>query len=216
MHDQPSKHFRWVGQPSEEELLGITVSMPRHRAPVSARAGQEPPPRPAVTAPSPPRRLRGRDILAVAAAAGVVALILGGAGGGFRFPSSGSAAPEASKELPGRIAVDHDDLGSLPRSASTPQQDRGGRTAEEQPRERGSNPREQDDPTPPGGGGAGGGGGGGGGEPADPPLLEANAPLVGTVTVDEPDLPAADSLPPAPEVPQADEVLPETPTVSLP
>src|SRR5688500_5914414 len=96
MNPQPSKQFRWVGQPSEEELLGIPVSTMRHRERGSVRAAPAPPPRHVVLVPSRTRRLNARDVLTVLAGAAVVWLALGGAGAGFRFSESTPLAAEAT------------------------------------------------------------------------------------------------------------------------
>jgi hypothetical protein len=60
--------------------------------------------------------------------------------------------------------------------------------------------------------------GGGGGEEKTKPLLEATIPGVGTVTVDQPEVPSLADVdaPTLPKLPDTGDLLPETPTVSLP
>jgi hypothetical protein len=216
--DQPSKQFRWVGQPSEEELLGIPVATTRQRKCIAVSAAPKPPARQVVIAPSPTRRLHARDVLTVLAVGAVVWLVLGGAGAGFRFPGSAPAVAEATDRDTGSVVLDREELGSLPRTLPT--QTVGASTSEDQkPEDRGSNSGGKNDPAPPGGGDGGGGGSGGGGgdNPTTSPLAQVTLPGVGTVTVEEPDLPRPDtSQIPVPELPVAEDVLPETSTVTLP
>jgi hypothetical protein len=212
MNQQPSKQLRWVGQPSEEELLGIPVSATRRRPQVTVRTAQAPPVREVVTAPSPVRGMQARELLTVLAVAGLVWLMLGGAGAGSRFWGMAPVAPEASAQGSGQVVVDRRELGSLPRAVPSSSQDRGDRTFPSGTAEgRGSTPGGKDEPRPPGGGS--GGGGSGSDKPSDPPLVQATLPVVGTVTLDEPETLA---LPEVPELPSPSDVVPETPTVPLP
>jgi hypothetical protein len=212
MNQQPSKQLRWVGQPSEEELLGIPVSATRRRTQVTVRTAQAPPVHEVATAPSPVRGIQARELLTVLAGAGLVWLMLGGAGSGSRFWGTAPVAPEASAQGPGQVVVDRRELGSLPRATPSPSQDRGDRISPSGTAEgRGSTPGGKDEPSPPGGGS--GGGGSGSDKPSDPPLVQATLPVVGTVTVDEPETPA---LPEVPALPSPSDVVPETLTVPLP
>jgi hypothetical protein len=209
MNPQPSKQFRWIGQPSEEELLGIPVSTRHHHRGV-VRAAQAPPARRVVIAASPARRVRARDFLTVLGAGVIIWLVLGGAGAGFRSSGATPLAPEATDRTAHRVQVDRRELGSLPRMLP-PSQEPGSRG---QPGRRandhGAKPGDKDKPAPPGGGG--------GNDPTDPPLVEATLPVVGTVTVDDPGVypPDAPELPQVHDLPPVGDVLPETPTVPLP
>jgi hypothetical protein len=206
---QPSKQFRWIGQPSEEELLGIPVVSKPHQERTAVRAAPLPATRRAALAPSPARRFRVRDVATVLGLVVVMWLVLGGAGAGFRFPGSEAAPLEAHDPDPGFVVLDRNELASLPRAVpSAPGRERGGDGGSKAD-DRGSKPG-GDDSNPPGGGG----GGGGGGDPADPPLVQATLPIVGTVTVEDPGLDEA--LSPLPEVPETDDVLPGTSTLPLP
>jgi hypothetical protein len=214
---QPSRRFRWIGQPSEEELLGVPV-VGRHREHAAVRPARVPPERQVVITPAPTRRFSVRDVLTLLALGAIAALAVVGAGPGFLVPGSAAAPLEATEAAPGSV-VDRAELGLLPRAVPS-----GGRAGREDGRKAGSKPKKkQNDPPGGGGGGAGGGGGGGGAgggggggdnpAPAEPPLLEAHLPVVGTVTVDEPDLPLPEAE--APPLPDTDEVVPETPASTL-
>jgi hypothetical protein len=112
--------------------------------------------------------------------------------------------------VPGQV-VDRQKLGSLPRAVPSSSQDDGARISQSGTVEdRGPKSESQNEPSPPGGGG---GEGGASDNPSDPPLVEATLPVVGTVTVDEPELPTA---PEVPELPVSGDGVPETPTVPLP
>jgi hypothetical protein len=200
MNPQPSKQFRWIGQPSEEELLGIPVS-PRHRRRAVERAAQAPPARRVVIAALPARRLGARDFLTVLGTVMIIWLVLGGAGAGFQSSGATPVAPRATDPAPELIHLDRAELGTLPRAAPSPQDAEipsrpGGRA-----RDRGFNADQKDDPGPPVG--SGGSGSGGVDKLAETPLVEATLPVVGTVTVEEPELPLleAPELPPLPELP---------------
>jgi hypothetical protein len=210
MNPRSSKQLRWLGQLSEEELLGIPVSRQR-RTQVAVRAAQAPPVRDVAIPTSPVRRLQVRDALTVLAVAGLVWLMLGGVGAGSPFGGSAPVAPEAYAFGPGQVAVDRRELGSLPRPVPPSSQDRGDRASASGTAEvPGSKPGGKDEPSPPGGGG---GGGGGGDNPTDPPLVQATLPVVGTVTVEEPELPV---LPEVQELPLVGDIELDTSTVPLP
>ena len=194
MNPQPSKRFRWVGQPSEEELLGIPVSTRHHRGPV--RAAQPPPTRRVVIAAPPARRGRAGDLLTVLAAVALLWLALGAAGGGFRSSGATPVAPQARDGTAHHVDVDRRELGALPRTLprSKEPERRGqpGRRADDH----GSKLGDKDKAHPPGGAGDGAE------TPAERPLVEATLPVVGTVTVEEPELPPleAPEPPPVPEL----------------
>jgi len=209
MNPQPSKQFRWIGQPSEEELLGIPVS-PRHRHRAVARAAQAPPARRVVIAALPARRLGARDFLTVLGTVMIIWLVLGGAGAGFQSSGATPVAPRATDPAPELVHLDRAELGTLLRTVPSPQDaeipSRPGSRARD-----GSKADQKDDPSPPVGSGGSGGGGAGVDKPAKTPLVEATLPVVGTVTVEEPELPLleAPELPPLPE-------LPDLPDLTLP
>jgi hypothetical protein len=210
MNPQSSKQLRWLGQLSEEELLGIPVSRQR-RTQVAVSVAQAPPVRDVAIPPSPVRRLQIRNALTVLGVAGLVWLMLGGVGAGSPFGGSAPVAPEAYAFGPGQVVDDRRELASLPRPVPLSSQDRGERTsASGTAEDRGSMPGGKDEPSPPGGGG---GGGGGGDTPTDPPLVQATLPVVGTVTVEEPELTA---LPEVPELPLLGDIELDTSTVPLP
>ena len=196
MNPQPSKRFRWVGQPSEEELLGIPVSTRHHRGPV--RAAQPPPARRVVVAPPPARRRRAADFLTVLGTALVIWLVLGGAGASFQSSGATPVAPKATDPAPELVHVDRAEPGPLPRTILPPPQEEAG---EPRPGRRAESPGpksgRQDDPVP-----SPGGAGGGAETPAERPSVEATLPVVGTVTVEEPELPPleAPEPPPVPEL----------------
>ena len=216
---QESKQVRWMGRPSEEQLLGL------HRPRRELNVSFEPPP-PAewgLTEPSPAegtgaatrrRRLGPRDVVALAAVAAVVWLAVR-SGDGLPFRSSGPPAPAAAGNVvkttlaPNRL--------DLQRTATRPVADaRSAKTGNGQKRQNGqktdkgaTGPRGNDGDPPTGGGG---------GDEKTRPLAQATIPGVGTVTVDDPEvptLPDADA-PTLLKLPDTGDVLPETPTVSLP
>jgi hypothetical protein len=212
---QPSKQFRWVGRPSEEELLGTLESATPHAA---VRFLPTPPPSPKTAEPAPadeqqPRRSRARDLLMVAGLGTAAWLAWHGAGIGLPFLGSEPArAAEAADPAPGRVTVDRRELVSLERAAA-PQEARperakptGGSTrGDGSSGGNGSSGGGQDPkPTPPPGGGD------------DPPLLQATVPGVGTVTVEQPDAPLPEAAPTVPDLPDVGALLPDTSTLALP
>jgi hypothetical protein len=207
-----SKHLRWTGRPSEEQLLG----------PLSASA-----PKPTVSFQPPPfhdwasssvpvsdtfdgaprRRFGGRDLVALAVVAAAIWFAVSGSEG-LPFRSSSTAEPADATELVGTtVSFDRGELGSLPRNAAaqgTAANSSGdrGRAGATSPGGTGSKRH----PKPPSSGNK------------SDPLLEANLPVVGTVTLDQPniDLPGG-----TPTVPQGTLTVPDTgsltvPTVTLP
>jgi hypothetical protein len=206
---QGSRRFRWVGRPSEEELLGPLLSGPR-----PAIMSVQPPPRAAPAAQgtgdpfvaAPRWRFQGRDLLALVGVAAAIWFAIRGAEG-LPFHQSGSLAPaEAADQIAARITLDRQQLRSIPRTAATAATPRtsgnGARPGKTGPGSPGSGTKGHPKPRSSGGGA---------------PLLQATVPGVGRVTVDQPEVPlprdpTAD-LPPLPEtVPLAL----GTPTLPLP
>jgi hypothetical protein len=197
---QDSKELRWTGRPSEEELLG-SLERPVRPTPVSFEPTALPDwgvteasaPEPAATTTG--WRLQPRDLVALAAVAAAVWLAIRGSES-LPFHSASSTAPASASEVfRTTLSPDRRDT-AAPRSTSPA------------------------DKTP--GTKQGGGGGGGGGHetqpPADgnaePPLVEATIPGVGTVKVDQPEVPEASGLG-LPDLPDTGDVLRKTPTVTV-
>jgi hypothetical protein len=218
---QGSKQVRWMGRPSEEQLLG-----PLHRSLREVNVSFEPPPPPewglnetaaAEGIGTATRRWRfgPRDLVALAAVAAVVGLA-GRSGDGLPFRSSEPAAPAAvSDVVRAKLAPDRADWkGASPQPVAKAPASGKSRGHKDKDDEGSSRPGGTDDPPT----------GGGGGNDKTKPLLETTIPGVGTVTVDQPELPTlpevgAPTLPKLPStgdlLPEVD-LLPETPTVSLP
>jgi hypothetical protein len=219
-----SKRFRWLGQPSEEELLGLPPSRHGQRTPhhggVSFLPRSAPAPEPAP--PSAPleasteRGFRGRDVLTLAAVAAAVWFAVSGAGNGLPFRGSGAdPAPKASETTSARIARDRRELASLPRPAEAAGKRTGPASQSTGGDAKGQGANQDPKPSDDGDGG-GGGGGGGGGETTDPPLLEATVPGVGSVTLENPDLPLPEDTPTTSDLLDTGDVLSDQPTVPLP
>lgn len=198
-----SKKFRWVGRPSEEELLGLPAPVPRH-ARVSFQPLHTPGPS-RVAAPQPhvqPRRHdHPRDVVAIAAVAAAAWFAWQGAGTSLPFFAEKPAAPAELAEVDGAQAAltDRLELGSLPRSAarthlgSTPFGSSGGRGSS------GSGPKDDPKTPPPD-------------ETAEPPLVQATIPGIGSVTIEDPGVPLPVE---APTVPDSGDLLSRTPTLPL-
>jgi hypothetical protein len=205
-----SKHMRWTGRPSEEDLLGPP-------APPSAKptvSFQPPPvhnwalssvPVPDTLNGPPHRRFGGRDLVALAAVAAAVWFAVSGSEG-LPFRSSSTAEPASANELVGTtVSLDRGELGSLPREAAAQ-----GTAADSSGN----------------GGVAGAAGQGGNGTKHHPkppssgnksdPLLQANLPVVGTVTVDRPDVDLPGETPTLPTTTLPSTGSPSLPTVTLP
>jgi len=202
MHEQPLKPFRWVGRPSEEELLGIPFPVPSGTGRQAPRRAPAAPPRRSAAPPPPPsrRRLRPGEVLALLAVAAVAALALGGPGKGVRFSAAQPlTAPEARDPHPTRVTVATERTVMLsspiktPRAATSPRATRAprkpGATSASQPAPK---PAEQAPEEP-------------AEEQARELLLEAELPLLGTVAVEQPAL-LEEELTPATEL--ADTLLP--------
>jgi hypothetical protein len=210
-----SKAFRWLGHLSEEELLGgppASVSPARALsfqpqslpAPVSSPTS---PPRPAdPPATEPGWRFQRRDLVAVGAVLAAVWFALQGPEG-LPFRSSEAAEPATATELvTTNVALDRQELRSLPRGTDAGNASRGNGSGQGDEGGRGGS-GSKDKPKPP---------------PDDtstPPLLQVTVPGVGTVTLDQPNLPVETPDVPLSEtltLPDAGDLLPQTPTVSLP
>jgi hypothetical protein len=222
---QDSKQVRWMGRPSEEQLLG-----PLHRPLREVNVSFEPPPPPewrlnetpaAAGTATPTRRWRigPRDLVALVAVVAVVWLAVQ-SGDGLPFRSTEPAAPAAvGKVVSMQLAPDRADWTQLsPQSdAKAPASGKSGGHRGKDADGTSSGPGGNDDDPPTGGGG-------GGGSDKTKPLLETTIPGVGTVTVDQPELPTLPEVdvPKLPKLPDtgdllpANDLLPETPTVSLP
>jgi hypothetical protein len=206
-----------MGRPSEEQLLGL-----RRRVP-EMNVSFEPPPPPewglAETAPTEGSgaatrrwRLGPRDLIALAAVAAVVWLAVR-SGDGLPFRSSEPPPPAAAGNVV-RTTLAPDRL-DLKRTATrpvarTPTTKKSNRQKDQKGQKASTGPGEKDDGPPTGGGG--------GGDDQTKPLLEATLPVLGTVTVDQPELPTVPDAgtPTLPTLPDTGDVLPGTPTVSLP
>jgi hypothetical protein len=213
-----SKAFRWVGHLSEEELLGgppATVS--RARA-LSFQPQPLPAPASAPTSPAPSDdpvatrahwRFQARDLIAVGAVLAAVWFALQGSEG-LPFHSSEAVEPATATEVvTTNAALDRQELRSLPRGTNTAETSRG------------NGSRVKDDQ-----GGSGGGGSGSKDKPkpppdetSTPPLLKVTVPGVGSITLDQPDLPVETPDVPLTEtlpLPNTGDLLPVTTTLSLP
>jgi hypothetical protein len=207
--DSSSKRFRWVGRPSEEQLLGLSTPTVRHRRVsfLAQPAPEVPAPREPGAQPEAHRRARGRDVVAVLALLAAVGFALHEADG--RLPlRQARPAPIATVADIGstQVSADRRELASLPRrsdgergSASEGSRRHGGGSKDGSGS--GSKDGSKDDGNPPPD------------ETKNPPLLEANVPGVGSVTVEQPDVPlpvetptlldVGDSIPSTPTLPDA-------------
>jgi hypothetical protein len=210
-----SKAFRWLGHLSEEELLG---GPPASVSPARALSFQpQPLPAPVSSPTSPPQpadppatepgwRFQRRDLVAVGAVLAAVWFALQGPEG-LPFRSSEAAEPATATELvTTNVALDRQELRSLPRGTDAGNASRGNGSGQGDEGGRGGS-GSKDKPKPP---------------PDDtstPPLLQVTVPGVGTVTLDQPNLPVETPDVPLSEtltLPDAGDLLPQTPTVSLP
>lgn len=132
-------------------------------------------------------RFQGRDLVALAAIAVAVWFAIRGAEG-LPFHQSGSLAPaEAADGVAARVTLDRQQLASLPRAAFTQVVERkatggiaGADASSPSGSGSGSGSGSKGQPKPPSGGSR------------DDPLVEATIPGVGTVTIENPDLPSVD------------------------
>jgi hypothetical protein len=214
-HDNDaSTRFRWLGKPSEEELLGLPPTRRRQSAQHHGGVSFLPRPLPAPEPPTPSapleastdRGFRGREVLTIAAVAAAVWFAVDGAGNGLPFRGSGvDPAPRASEAVSARIAVDRNELASLPRPAEAAG-DRSGPASQSAGGDtKGQTPRQDPKPSDDGDGGT-----------TEPPLLEANVPGVGSVTLENPDLPLPENTPSTSGLPETVDLLSDLPTVPLP
>jgi hypothetical protein len=210
-----SKAFRWVGHLSEEELLGgppATLSRPRALSfqpqplPAPASAPTSPPPSDDPVATS-HWRFQPRDLIAVGAVLAAVWFALRGTEG-LPFRSSEAVEPATATELvTTNAALDRQELRSLPRGTNAAEASRGNgsRVKEDQGGSVGSGSKDKPKPPPD--------------DTSTPPLLEVTVPGVGSVTLDQPDLPVETPDAPLTEtlpLPNTGDLLPLTTTVSLP
>jgi hypothetical protein len=214
-----SKAFRWLGHLSEEELLGGPRASASPMGALSFEPRPLPAPGPSPTSPpasaDPPEtkarwHFQRRDLVAIGAVMAAVWFALQGPEG-LPFRSSEAAEPATATELvTTNLAVERQELRSLPRGTNAAEASRGN----------GSGGKGEE-------GGAGGGGGSGSKDkpkpPPDdtstPPLLKVTVPGVGSVTLDQPNLPVETPDVPLSEtltLPDAGDLLPQTPTVTLP
>jgi hypothetical protein len=202
---QESKHLRWTGRPSEEQLLGPA-------APPSAKPiiSFQPPPLhdwaiasmavPDTSEPPRWRRFGGRDLIALGAVTAAVWFAVSGSNG-LPFHASSTADPAKASELVGTtVSVDRGELGSLPRKAATEgtaANSSGDRGVADGVDNGGSGHKRSPKPPPSGA--------------QSDPLLQADLPVVGPVTVEKPEV----ELPPV-SLPAGTTSLPLAGTPTLP
>lgn len=215
---QESKGFRWVGRPSEQELLGEAlpgrriVALRPAPAPFAEAVVADEDPLEA----APRRRFEARDLIALAAIATAVWFAARGSEGIPFHPVGTGAPPEAAELAAANVTLDRQELSSLPRKASSASVAHGsrrggadGKTGQSSSGSgSGSRPGSKHHPKPPPSG------------DSPDPLVQATIPGVGTVTVNQPDtqLPVdPPDLPlPGTDVPDTGGLLPGTTTVTLP
>ncbi len=211
-----AKAFRWVGHLSEEELLGgPPATLPRARAlnlqpqplPAPASAPTSPPPSVDPLAKESRWRFQTRHLIVVGAVAAAVWFALQGSEG-LPFRSSEAVEPSSATELvTTNVALDRQELRSLPRGTNTVNASRGnGSRANEDQGGRGGS-GSNDKPKAPAD------------DTSTPPLLQVTVPGVGSVSLDQPDLPVETPSVPLTEtltLPGTGDLLPLTTTVSLP
>jgi hypothetical protein len=202
--------FRWVRRPSEEALLGLSDAY----APRANDARPASPPFSFLAAdadaPARKRHLGARELAAVGAVGAVVWLAVYVAGLDSPSQARGPSGPTiAASEVSRTLAADRRGHASRPRkqpgaaekeaaAAGKGEHAEEGRTEPQPPNDDdtdGSTGEDEGSPPPPPPPPT---------EPSDSPLLEANVPGVGSVTVEQP------------ELTDADDVLPATPTLPTP
>jgi hypothetical protein len=181
-----SKSFRWVGHLSEEELLGgppaslsaaRSVSFQPQRLPAPARSPVSMPQSADPLAVPTRWRFQARDLVALAAVAAAVWFALRGSEG-LPFRSSDPVEPaSATESVTASIGLDRQELRSLPRGTNAADASPGSVSGVKgtQGGRGGSGSNHNPKPPPD--------------EASTPPLLQATVPGVGTVTLDQPDLP---------------------------
>ncbi len=212
-HSIPAtKALRWTTTPSEEQLLGpplLAASSP------PAVSFEPPPPHDWAVAdhvgpPSEPPAARARwrpqarDLIALAAVAAAVWFAVRGANG-VPFRSVEVATPTTANAAGTHVLADRQELSSLPREVKTTAggpaagHDRGGKN------DSGSRGGNRDNDPPATGGGK------------KDPLVQATVPGVGSVTIEQPNLPDTGlPVPSVPKLPETEIAVPGTVTVSLP
>jgi len=209
-----SKAFRWVGHLSEEELLGgppasvsraRSVSFQPQSLPAPASSPSSPPASVDPLATDPRWRFQARDLIAVGAVAAAVWFAVQGSEG-LPFRSSEAVVPASATEfVTTNVALDRQELRSLPRGTNVANGSREGSDAKGDKGGSGSGSKDKPKPPPE--------------DTSTPPLLQVTVPGVGTATVDQPDLPGETPLAPqlgSATLPDTGDLLPQTPTVSLP
>jgi hypothetical protein len=188
-----SKAFRWLGHLSEEELLGgppASVSRARELSfqprPLPAPVSSPTSPLPQADPPAmePRWRFQRRDLVAVGAVMAAVWFALQGPEG-LPFRSSEAAEPAAATELvTTNLALDRQELRSLPRGTDAGNASRGNGSAGKGDESGGGVSGSNDKPKPD--------------DTSTPPLLKVTVPGVGTVTLDQPNSPVEtpDRFPP--------------------
>jgi hypothetical protein len=205
---QDSKELRWTERPSEEQLLrsleGLVRPTPVSFEPPASRDWA--PTETATTEPSPTTpgwRLQPRDLLALAAVAAAVGFAVRGSEG-LPFHSTAPAAPASASEV-FRTTLPPDRKDALaPGDSSTTHDKSPGAKAGgsgQQKGDRGSRDSSAGDTTKPPS------------DDAEAPLLDATVPGVGSVTVEQPELPDTSGVP-VTDPPDAGDILPETDLLS--
>jgi hypothetical protein len=211
-----SKAFRWVGHLSEEELLGGPPATASRARALSFQPQPLPAPAPSPISPPPSVdplaeerhwRFQARDLIAVGAATAAVWFALQGSEG-LPFHSSEAVVPPSATEfVTTNVALDRQELRSLPRGTNAANASRGSGSGVDEDRGGRGGSGSNDKPKAPLD------------DTSKPPLLQATVPGVGTVTVDQPDLPVENPNVPLTQtltLPDAGDLLPQTTTVSLP
>jgi len=208
-----SNAFRWLGHLSEEELLGgppstgspaRALSFQPQPLPAPVSSPTSPPPSADPPATEPRWRFQSRDLIAVGAIMAAVWFALQGPEG-LPFRSSEAVEPATATELvTTNVALDRQELTSLPRGTDAASASRGN-GSEDQGGRGGSGSSDKPKPPPD--------------DTSTPPLLQVTVPGVGTVTLDQQDLPLETPSVPLTEtltLPDAGDLLPQTRTVTLP
>jgi hypothetical protein len=212
-----SPAFRWVGHLSEEELLGGSPATVSRARALSFQPQPLPAPAPAPSSSPPPSddpvatrtrwHFQARDLIAVGAVLAAVWFALQGSEG-LPFHSSEAVEPATATELvTTNAALDRQELRSLPRGTNAAEASRGNgsRVKDDQGGSGGSGSNDKPKPPPD--------------ETSTPPLLKVTVPGVGSITVEQPDLPVETPDVPLTEtlpLPNTGDLLPLTTTVSLP
>ena len=208
-----TRELQWTGTPSEEQLLGSPLRATSSPPAVSfepapphdwAAADDVGPPHDLPAAP-PRWRPQARDLIALAAVAAAVWFAVRGADG-VSFRSVEAATPTTADGVTARMFADRQELLSLPRDARTANGTAAGQSQDgkHNPGSPGSDGDKGDDDPPATGG------------DSKDPLVQATVPGVGSVTVEQPDVPDSGlPLPDVPDLPETEVTVPGTATVNL-